>query len=89
MAQRDISRWWRSHKQSLACLCCGEDHPSVLEFHHRDPETKEFNVARKIRSAQTWEDLQEIRQEMAKCDILCSNCHKKVHFKWREMAKMR
>ena len=62
-------------KAQLKCRECGEDHPACLEFHHRDPGQKEGNVSimfRKVRR-ERWE------AEIAKCDVLCSNCHRKLH----------
>lgn len=61
------------------CQLCGEDHPATLQFHHRDPSTKLFNLSTKT-IAQTrkfpWE---MIEAEVAKCDLLCGNCHAKHH----------
>lgn len=54
------------------CKVCGENDPVVLQFDHRDPSEKEFGLAdaigRKIA-------LKRIDEEIAKCDILCANCH--------------
>lgn len=56
------------------CMRCGITYPSyVMEFHHRDPDKKEFNLS-KARS----KPIDMIIKEVAKCDILCSNCHREV-----------
>lgn len=55
------------------CVVCGEDDPIVLEFDHRDPETKSFNVARMM-SSHSWP---KILAEIKKCDVLCANCHRR------------
>jgi ribosomal protein L44E len=45
----------------------------VLEFHHRDPATKEFGVGGFNGS------LGRLRTEVDKCDLLCANCHRLRH----------
>jgi 5-methylcytosine-specific restriction endonuclease McrA len=58
-----------------ACLICGYDRcVGALHFHHLDPETKEFGISRRgfTRS------IQKMREEAAKCILLCSNCHAEV-----------
>jgi hypothetical protein len=62
-------------KAGLACSVCGETHPACLDFHHRDPYKKSFNLAEGWKT-RTW---QEILDEVDKCDILCANCHRKHH----------
>ena len=59
---------------------CGEDHPSALQFHHRDPSTKSFSITSKELSTpkkRPWDTV--IVPELDKCDLLCSNCHFKHH----------
>lgn len=51
------------------CEWCGGVHQ--LEFHHRDPSTKEFNVAQYFGRI-SWE---RIQVELEKCDVLCRECH--------------
>lgn len=65
-------------KQTLSCKTCGESHPATLDFHHRDPAEKEVSLGYATgRLDWSWEKLME---EVAKCDVLCSNCHRKWHF---------
>lgn len=54
------------------CMDCGYNlHPHALEFDHRPGTTKKFNIgAFRNRS---WETLLD---EIKKCDVVCSNCHK-------------
>ncbi len=53
------------------CKSCGYNKCSAaLEFHHRDPKTKKFQLSTAYR--RPWED---VLDEVAKCDLLCSNCH--------------
>jgi len=61
-------------KASVGCLLCGERVPLVLIFHHLDPATKYKNVATILNSK-----IELINNELAKCVVLCRNCHTKVH----------
>lgn len=56
------------------CVKCGEKDPLVLEFDHIDRTTKEFDIGRAIRFSYTLED---IKKEMRKCQVLCTNCHRR------------
>ena len=68
--------WWEEYKSSLKCSKCLENHPGCLEFHHKNSEEKEHNVANMIKSYSKSKILEEIK----KCDILCANCHRKLHY---------
>ncbi len=53
------------------CTDCGETDPTVLEFDHlRD---KSFNLSGGIRD-RNW---QSVLDEMAKCEVVCANCHRR------------
>lgn len=56
------------------CLDCGYNVvPAALEFHHREPSTKEFGVG-------NWHgSIERLVQEAKKCDLLCANCHRLRH----------
>lgn len=56
------------------CMRCGYNKCyRALEFHHRDPSTKEFGIA--TGEGRSWKRLEP---ELKKCDLLCSNCHAEV-----------
>lgn len=59
--------------------CLQTYHPSVYEFHHIDPTTKEKNLAH-FKSA-SWE---RFVLELDKCVMLCANCHRLRHWKENE-----
>ena len=68
------------------CVDCGEADPIVLEFDHRDPEIKDGEVT-KLLSYASWD---RIVIEMEKCDVVCSNCHRKrtsKQFGWRRWVQ--
>jgi hypothetical protein len=59
--------------------CNWEGHSCALEFHHRDPNEKEFMLS-KIRSNLSLQDLEiQIINEINKCQLLCANCHQLKH----------
>lgn len=58
-------------KLESGCQHCGfNEHASALQFHHKNPKTKEFAIS----SAIGWK-LERILKEIKKCIVLCSNCH--------------
>ncbi len=58
------------------CNKCGLiDDPCVYDFHHTNPEQKEFSIATALKHS-TWD---AIKKEVSKCILLCSNCHRKLH----------
>lgn len=59
------------------CLDCQQVFPDpVFQFHHRDPEGKDFTLAR-VGHGHSWE---EAVAEAEKCDMLCANCHLIRHY---------
>ena len=64
------------------CKGCDREHQlTVFEFHHRDAATKDFGVSEDGR-IRRWE---EIEAELAKCVLLCANCHREVHAGLRDL----
>ncbi len=58
------------------CQRCGNVFPNcVYDFHHRNPKHKEKNISSMIRH-----DWERIVKELDKCDLLCSNCHRIIHY---------
>lgn len=64
----NIIKYLKAHP----CVDCGEKNPLVLEFDHRDPKTKDFEVSVLI-SRTTWS---RVFEEIEKCDVRCANCHR-------------
>jgi hypothetical protein len=60
------------------CELCGYgENYSALEFHHRDAGQKKFNQDLRALSNRSWES---IVIEASKCQLVCSNCHREIHF---------
>ena len=64
----------QEYKTSMGCFICGEKDPACLDFHHLDSSEKKDNVAELLLSRKRMEE------EIKKCIVLCSNCHRKLHF---------
>jgi len=77
--QREIRDWYNDYKSKLFCKNCGENHPGCLDFHHKDRDVKEKEISQAMGSG--W-SVEKLLEEMAKCDVLCSNCHRKLHSKF-------
>jgi hypothetical protein len=75
-----IADWFIELKTRLVCNRCPESHPACLQFHHSDPGEKEIAVADALRRG--W-GRERILDELAKCEVLCANCHAKHHAKER------
>ena len=57
------------------CECCGYSKSMVsLDFHHREPSTKDPNF--KNKRGCNWERLKE---ELDLCMLVCRNCHGEIH----------
>lgn len=65
------------------CTVCGESDVLVLEFDHRDPNTKKEDISTLIRSY----SLKSLNLEIDKCDVLCANCHRRKTHKERNTFK--
>lgn len=78
------------YKESVGgCVKCGyNEHIEVLEFHHRDPFLKEFEIS-KVRNSAVGFD--RLKAEMDKCDVICPNCHRWLHYcersSWGKLTK--
>ncbi len=53
------------------CTDCGVQYnPWVMQFDHRDPSQKKYNIGKNPRMR-----LEMILAEISKCDLVCANCH--------------
>lgn len=66
-----------ARKVAEGCADCGENHPACLEYHHIDPTQKVTEISKLIASNAS---MKRIETEAAKCEVLCSNCHRKRHY---------
>jgi hypothetical protein len=69
------------HIDNNPCVVCGESLVPTLDFHHKDPTTKKFTVSDALAYSE-----KTLRAEIAKCDVLCSNCHRMHHHLIRQQT---
>ena len=68
------SEYIKQYKEMSSCLKCPEARAVCLEFHHKDPATKKFAISEGRRQS-----IQAIDDEIAKCVVVCANCHRILH----------
>jgi len=72
--KKNIRTYIYNYLSERSCIKCGETEIACLQFDHRDPSKKLFNIAN---SGNRCYSQEKINAEIAKCDILCANCHAK------------
>jgi hypothetical protein len=67
------------------CADCGETFsPHVMDFDHRDPLKKSFNITS---SRAMLMSRPRLLAEIEKCDIVCANCHAIRTYRWLQENK--
>ncbi|QNR53844.1 hypothetical protein phiK7A1_054 [Pseudomonas phage phiK7A1] len=70
------ARWLVEQKGGGCTLCGYSECTAALEFHHKDPSQKDFQINKR------WSMTKEaILLEIEKCVLLCANCHRETHWK--------
>lgn len=88
-ARIKVSNYICQYLSQNPCECCGEKDIVVLEFDHIDPSTKSFDIGNRGSKG-----IQAIKEEIAKCRVLCANCHRRHtaatqgHHKWLFSQKL-
>ena len=78
--RKQIKKWAIEYKGGK-CEKCGYDKCiEALDFHHTDSTPKDFAISDRNLKLD-WED---IKKELDKCKLLCSNCHREEHNKRKE-----
>lgn len=68
------------------CKKCGyKKYPEVLEFHHKDPSSKDFNISQKGH-CRSWK---KVKDEIEKCELFCANCHREIHVEQKKLAALK
>jgi hypothetical protein len=85
-------RRWRAQARALLelrsvpCQDCQQRYsPYSMEFDHRDPATKSQRVMAMVGRS----GMQRILAEVAKCDVVCANCHRMRTYRRRELQNER
>jgi hypothetical protein len=73
-----IRAYIKDYLKANPCVDCGEADPVILEFDHvRD---KDFNISDATRKGVS---INKLRDEIAKCEVRCANCHRKKTYERR------
>lgn len=84
---KSVVNWRKRTKEKLIeykggkCEKCGYNKCSdALEFHHNNPNEKDFGISTRgdIKS------FEALKKEVDKCTLLCSNCHRELHFNLKQ-----
>lgn len=69
------------------CEKCGYNkNVAAFDFHHKDPEQKDYQLdMRKLSNT----SMIKLMEEVAKCELLCANCHRELHSPDLEMDKVK
>ena len=59
-------------KETAGCQICGEKCGLCLDFHHIAGD-KNFSVSC------VWMGIARLLAEIQKCEVVCANCHRKIH----------
>lgn len=72
--------------KDVPCADCGRRFPHyVMDFDHRPGEVKCFNVS--IAAGQPRLSWERMAAEIAKCDVVCANCHRERTYQRRKRAR--
>ena len=64
------------YKKFCGCLVCGYNKcASAIDFHHIYEHEKEISIAAALPNRST----KSIKEEIRKCVVLCSRCHRELH----------
>lgn len=71
--RKEIKELIQNNKK--ACAKCGDTRAYVLDYHHKDPKEKKFTIGMTKNNS-----LKANQNEIAKCIVLCANCHREFHW---------
>lgn len=74
--KKEYREWFDAFKKTLQCNRCPESDFRCLDFHHSDPSKKDITVSAAV--SRGWSK-DRILEEISKCEVICSNCHRKHH----------
>lgn len=71
--KRERTRRWMRELKSVPCADCKRSFdPVCMDFDHKNPRNKEFEIGRNANEM----NFERLKQEIAKCDVVCANCHR-------------
>lgn len=77
-------RWIKNYKAKKGCTKCGISDTRVLDLHHKKTSDKEFTISSFVGIS-----FDRIEKEVSKCEVICANCHRILHYEKRIRHKYR
>lgn len=77
LRKEKIRSWYHLQKSTQHCRFCGESMTYCLDYHHLNPTEKRDAVHQMVTNGCA---ISTIQKEMNKCWVVCSTCHRKLHF---------
>jgi len=74
--RKERKKWYQEIMKDKSCKYCPENSIECLDWHHIDPSTKKSEVCKLLNQFRSFKSVLE---EMNKCIVVCSNCHRKIH----------
>lgn len=72
---RKENKQWAVDFLGGVCSRCKEAYPLVCyDFHHKDPTQKDHLPCRLLQGSR-----KKLQEEIAKCELVCANCHRLIH----------
>ena len=88
---KNVANFIRRRKSNLikvfhskCCICGFDKYQEALEFHHVNPEEKEFQIGGGNTIIKA---LDKQLQELKKCILVCANCHRGIHAGYIEVPE--
>jgi hypothetical protein len=73
--RKKIKKMSIEYKGGSCQICNYNKCIDALEFHHLDPNEKDFGISAKG-ITRAWK---KVKEELDKCILVCSNCHREIH----------
>ena len=77
----DLRKQYEQYKKADKCTVCGYADHRALQYHHKNPKTKDFSLGESISRRMSWNT---IKAELKKCECMCANCHQILHYNERK-----
>ena len=77
---------WLEGVKNKPCVDCGKIYPTwVMDFDHRDGQIKIGSISNL--AIHNTSNFEKIKKEIAKCDLICANCHRERTYRRLQSRK--
>lgn len=73
--RRKLKQFCIDYKGGSCSICGYSKCNSALEFHHLNPNEKDFSISKDIHTKSE----NDLKTELDKCILVCRNCHAEIH----------